>query len=168
MNKDRNDRHRRIKRALQIGGIAITAAGVILSAVGLGSFFFSMSGGGFPSLFFCCFIGFPALAVGTAMLRFAYKREIDTYSKNESVSVFNEAARESQPGVRAIAEAARDGLKESTAGGIGCPACGEKNEADAKFCKNCGAALQKTCPACGTQNDPDAKFCDNCGHPFGG
>jgi membrane protease subunit (stomatin/prohibitin family) len=35
--------------------------------------------------------------------------------------------------------------------------------ADAKFCHECGVALQRTCTSCGATNAADAKFCDDCG-----
>jgi class 3 adenylate cyclase/tetratricopeptide (TPR) repeat protein len=46
---------------------------------------------------------------------------------------------------------------------IVCPACGEENGADRKFCGECGNALARACPACGTANAPTVKFCGECG-----
>ena len=46
---------------------------------------------------------------------------------------------------------------------ISCPACGSANEADRKFCGECGTALAQTCPSCGTPNAPSVKFCGECG-----
>ena len=74
--------------------------------------------------------------------------------------VFNEAAEEAQPAIRAAARAVREANEE---GDVVCPACGAHNDAGAKFCDNCGKPLSRTCPACGALNDADAKFCDNCG-----
>ena len=44
-----------------------------------------------------------------------------------------------------------------------CPNCAVDNRPDAKFCRECGAALAARCPACGAPNDPGQKFCDECG-----
>jgi len=56
-----------------------------------------------------------------------------------------------------------------------CPACGKMNDADAKFCDQCGAKMPDSvaykvdpgetvkCPSCGKMNDTDAKWCDQCG-----
>jgi membrane protease subunit (stomatin/prohibitin family) len=47
-----------------------------------------------------------------------------------------------------------------------CPKCGFQNPQTAKFCSNCGAALQAiglSCPKCGTVNPAGARFCINCG-----
>lgn len=45
-----------------------------------------------------------------------------------------------------------------------CPTCGTDNDANARFCVQCGTRLATGCPVCGTVNQPGAKFCMNCGH----
>jgi len=47
---------------------------------------------------------------------------------------------------------------------IACPSCGTENDANARFCVECGTRLSGGCPVCGTVNPPDAKFCMNCGN----
>jgi membrane protease subunit (stomatin/prohibitin family) len=50
-----------------------------------------------------------------------------------------------------------------------CPKCGFQNLQTARFCSNCGAALQAaglSCPKCGVVNPFGAKFCINCGSPI--
>jgi ribosomal protein L40E len=50
----------------------------------------------------------------------------------------------------------------------GCAACGAPNDADAVFCKKCGARVARVdCGGCGTSNDPDATFCKRCGTTLG-
>ncbi len=44
-----------------------------------------------------------------------------------------------------------------------CPKCGSSNAVTAKFCSECGAALQRHCPECGKPVDPGARFCPECG-----
>ena len=44
-----------------------------------------------------------------------------------------------------------------------CAACKTDNPAGARFCHQCGAALQSLCPACGTELIPNARFCSHCG-----
>jgi len=46
-----------------------------------------------------------------------------------------------------------------------CPACEAPLAANAKFCPECGAQLNKpsNCPNCGVKLGPDAKFCAECG-----
>jgi class 3 adenylate cyclase/tetratricopeptide (TPR) repeat protein len=47
---------------------------------------------------------------------------------------------------------------------INCPACGRENDADQRFCTNCGGSLLQACPTCSATNLPGAKFCGNCGN----
>src|SRR5262245_25744029 len=48
-----------------------------------------------------------------------------------------------------------------------CPRCQHENEARAKFCEECGAALARTCAKCARQLPHTAKFCPECAHPTG-
>ena len=45
-----------------------------------------------------------------------------------------------------------------------CAACGEMNRDGARFCDNCGAALNFVCPQCAAELRPHARFCDHCGY----
>ena len=64
--------------------------------------------------------------------------EAARFVKNETMPVFNEAAEEAQPAIRAAARAVREANEE---GDVVCPACGSHNDAGAKFCDNCGKQL---------------------------
>lgn len=48
-----------------------------------------------------------------------------------------------------------------------CPKCNKENKPNAKFCKHCGAAMQKAgvslCPSCGSELKSGKKFCSKCG-----
>ena len=46
---------------------------------------------------------------------------------------------------------------------IVCPNCKTQNDADSKFCVNCGNMLKIDCPDCGFELAPGSKFCPNCG-----
>ena len=48
-----------------------------------------------------------------------------------------------------------------------CSNCAAENDAGAKFCNECGAALSAGCPSCGATNKPGAKFCNECGGALG-
>ena len=157
---DKKEKHERTKRILKIVGPIVAAAGLILAVVGFVSFFSSFGGDGMPSLFWCAFVGMPVFVIGLGITFTAFRREIATYHKNESAPVINEFAEDIKPAVQSVASAVRE---TAAAQDAICPDCGEKNDADAKFCKNCGAALRKVCPGCGEQNDADAKFCKSCG-----
>lgn len=157
---DKKEKHERTKRILKIVGPIVAAAGLILAVVGFVSFFSSFGGDGMPSLFWCAFVGMPVFVIGLGITFTAFRREIATYHKNESAPVVNEFAEDIKPAVQSVASAVRE---TAAAQDAICPNCGEKNDTDAKFCKNCGAALRKVCPDCGEQNDADAKFCKSCG-----
>lgn len=44
-----------------------------------------------------------------------------------------------------------------------CSRCKSENDAEAKFCDQCGERLDCKCPGCGETNRSNAKFCRNCG-----
>ncbi|HZB77263.1 MAG TPA: adenylate/guanylate cyclase domain-containing protein [Solirubrobacteraceae bacterium] len=46
---------------------------------------------------------------------------------------------------------------------MNCTACGTENPAGARFCMNCGEALERRCPSCDTPAPAEARFCMNCG-----
>lgn len=66
----------------------------------------------------------------------------------------------------------------SRTGSVLCPSCQEKNPADSKFCRECGANLQEqatpeeapveivetVCPACGSAVNDTDHFCTQCGN----
>src|SRR5215471_2445660 len=47
-----------------------------------------------------------------------------------------------------------------------CPACGQENEINAKFCEQCGSPLACVCPHCGSSASSTARFCPQCGRPL--
>ena len=49
-----------------------------------------------------------------------------------------------------------------------CSNCGSANEADQKFCGECGARLAAACQACGASNPPGRRFCGGCGASLAG
>lgn len=157
MNQNESN-HRKVKRIFKILGIILTIIGFAFAITGFASFFIAMNNATTPTLFWCCFVGFPILVVGLWMLMFGFRKEIMQYTKNESVPVFNDAAKQAQPGISAIAEAVREKPESVT-----CPKCGTPCPSDAKFCEQCGATLYSTCPACGEQVSHDALFCKKCG-----
>lgn len=46
-----------------------------------------------------------------------------------------------------------------------CPACGERNREQSRFCSQCGAALLRYCIRCGQQIALDVDLCDHCSSP---
>lgn len=176
LNDDRNidPHHRTLREALRVVGPVLVAAGALLTAVGLISFFSSFGGFAPPRYFWCAFLGLPVLSAGIACCRMGYLGGISRYVAGEIAPVqkdtFNYLADGTQPGVRAIAAAIRDGLAADESSALSCPKCQATNEADARFCSQCGAELprERSCPACSAVNTADARFCDQCGEALRG
>lgn len=158
-NNDKIKQHEKLKFRLKIVGFIMIAAGIALTITGFVDFFKAMANpeNGIPKLFFLLFIGLPMLGVGAGFLVFAFRREIVTYTKNESVPVINEASAEISPAIQNVVKAA------NTENGVRC-VCGTINDADAKFCKACGKPLAKICENCGETNSADSTYCSNCGN----
>lgn len=130
------------------------------------------------------FIGFPLLFAGLVMTMMGYAGKLARYQAAEIVPVqkdtFNYIANGAQEGVKTTGKAVGEGLASGFAAGrmnaaafetetgVRCHKCNFIETSDAKFCSNCGAAMEKSkpCPQCHEINDPDAKFCDNCGGTF--
>jgi len=174
-----NPGHSKVRGVLRLVGPTVALAGLVLTAIGMISFFGAFGGGGFPRYFWCAFLGIPMLGVGLMICQFAYMGKIGRYVAGESAPVakdtFNYMAEGTQEGVEQMAGAFGRGLAggtgsagESQEVSIRCHKCNVVNDADAKFCDGCGAPLvkSKACPRCEELNDPDARFCDGCGHRF--
>ncbi len=165
-----NPKHGSVRQVLRIAGPLAAGVGVLLMAIGVGSFFLSFGGGGPPRFFWCAFLGMPILFVGAVMCMFGFIGALARFQAGEVAPVgkdtFNYLAEGTKGGVQTLATAVGAGLTKGMAGTDGaapCPKCGHSNNADAKFCDECGASISTACPSCGQVNDHDAKFCCNCG-----
>jgi Double zinc ribbon len=165
-----NPKHREIRQVLRIAGPVAAGFGFLLMAIGFGSFFLSFGGFGPPRFFWCAFLGMPILFVGIVMCMFGFLGALARYQAGEVAPVgkdtFNYLAEGTKGGVQTVASAVVAGLTQGTTGTgktVRCPKCGHRDDADAKFCDECGSPLAKACPSCGRVNDRDAKFCANCG-----
>jgi membrane protease subunit (stomatin/prohibitin family) len=113
----------------------------------------------------------PILFVGVVLSKFGFLGAISRYTAGEVAPVgkdtFRYAAHHTRGAVKDLAQAVGEGLQATrgTERVLRCHRCNADTELPAKFCRECGAALEKTraCAACGELNDPDASFCDNCG-----
>jgi ribosomal protein L40E len=167
--------HSSVRDTLRIVGPIVALAGLGFMIVGLVDFFSAFGGDGPPRLFWCFFVGIPLLGVGGAMTQFAFMGKVARYIAQESAPVakdtFNYMAEGTKDGIRTVAGAIGQGLREGGPGGgsqttVRCHKCNALLPAEAKFCSQCGQAVGKTrpCPQCHELNDPDARFCDNCGY----
>jgi len=164
-----NPGHDGLRRKLRVVGPAVFVVGLVFSLIGFVSFFMAFSSMGPPRYFWCIFLGFPLMIVGSAISKFAYIGAVSRYVAGETAPVakdtFNYMASGTKDGVRDITSAIAQGLAGDS---IKCNSCGDSNDMNAKFCDNCGQPFRapKICDQCSTENQPDAKFCDDCGNKF--
>jgi len=161
-----------IRNTLRAIGPFVLGAGVIMVAIGFISFFAAFGSFGPPRYFWCAFVGMPLIAIGASLSRLGYMGAVGRYVAGEVAPVakdtINYMAEGSTETIRHVSEAISEGLSKGRAPAllVRCHKCNTENQAQAKFCNSCGAALLKSkpCNQCGELNDPDARFCDNCGH----
>lgn len=165
-----NPAHRTQRTGLRAIGAVLAIGGGILAAIGLVSFFSAFGGGGTPSLFWCAFLGLPMLGIGLQLLRAGYIGTIARYVAGETAPVAADTldylADEAAPAVQSVAASLRAGLQTPTGAACRpCRQCQHGNDADARFCEQCGTPLQQPqrCPKCRAENQADARFCDACG-----
>jgi predicted nucleic acid-binding Zn ribbon protein len=159
---------------LRIIGPIVLLIGVICGIVAVGSFARSFGTMETPTLFIVCGPGILLIPLGLFLTSVGFMGALARYQAGEVAPVakdtFNYMADGTKEGVTTLARAVGEGLGAGLAPGVAterrtCPACGNANDADARFCDGCGAALVKDqpCPDCGEPNDADAQFCDRCG-----
>jgi ribosomal protein L40E len=136
---------------LRVGGAVALGVGIILSAIAMLDFFAAFNSFEQPKNFWLAFIGLPLMAIGATALKAGYLGPASRYVAGELTPTVRDAL---------------GALGVGTTAPV-CPSCGASNAADAKFCDDCGTALQRTCASCGASNAADAKFCDDCGTALG-
>ncbi len=166
--------HNRIRRKLRIFGPILLGVGVLITAIAFGSFALSFIFSIPPFGLLLAFIGMPLTFVGAVCCMYGYMGKFARYTAQETVPVakdtFNYLADGTEEGVRTVASAIGRGLREGMSHNGAesesrCSQCGSSHDNDAKFCDDCGAAIEqeRSCPKCDKANDGDARFCDNCG-----
>ena len=143
----KNTPHNRTKNILKIIGIALLLIGFTCMIVGFVDFFNAFTNMERPKLFWCLFIGLPLMGIGSGFSIFAFRREITTYTKQETLPVVEDT-------VSTLSNAIN---------GQRC-ACGQMNEATSNFCSACGQPLKKTCPTCGKEISTHDVYCSGCGN----
>lgn len=140
--------HNSTRTALRLLGPLLALAGITLIIIGTASLF--MSAGTFeePHFFWCAFVGMPILFVGAVLSGFGYMGVVARYQAAEMTSItrdtFNTLAQGTRQGMRDVAAAVRIGLDPAgtPSGAVACSRCRERNVADARFCRRCGAKLR--------------------------
>ena len=160
---------------LRVVGPIVLIIGVLL--VGSGAYEI-VAGDPFENeglMFIRMFGGMPMIFVGMVLTGLGYGGAVARYQANEiapvgrdTVNYLVDGTKDSmQDAALAIAGGLREGItgQTKTDNEIACAKCGHGNDADAKFCDDCGTPIRASlaCLACETENDVSAKFCDNCG-----
>jgi hypothetical protein len=82
---------------------------------------------------------------GGVMSQFGYIGSVARFMASQGAPVaadtFNYMADETRDGVKTMAGAVGEGLREGMREGKACPKCAMKNDPDARFCKGCGAVI---------------------------
>ncbi len=116
-NKLQSPQHATVRTVLRVVGPIVAGLGLVLTVIGLASFFSSFGSFEPPRYFWCAFLGLPLLALGIALCKFGYLGAIARYMMGESAPVVKDTANYIgegiQPGVKAIARAAADGVLEA-------------------------------------------------------
>ena len=150
-----NKSHKRTKMILRAVGLVLLVGGITLTIIGFMHF------GDFDNnLFMLTMAGLPCTGVGIGLTVFSFSQEISRYTKNEQVPVLNELAQDISPAIQTYAASVKEGFTSEPK--TVCE-CGASNDSNAKFCSNCGKALQKACVSCGKQLTMQDKFCPECG-----
>lgn len=136
--------HSSTRRLLRTLGPILAGIGLLLSIVGMVDFFSSFGSFEPPHYFWCVILGLPVLFLGIVMCQVAFLGTVARYVSAEAAPVqkdtFNYLAEGTKAGVKTVAQAVGEGLAAAN-GVVHCPKCNQGNDADAKFCKDCGASL---------------------------
>lgn len=110
-----------------------------------------------PGYLLLLLAGFPILAIGATVLRFAYIGPASSYLANEL-----------RPAVRTVAGELRQSGESPAL--MACLACGVSNPAGSNFCGTCGTSLAsgEVCATCGASRMVTARYCVRCGEEFRG
>ena len=130
---------------LRVAGPVAIVIGLVLTIVGMGSFFSAFGSAEMPSNFWMAFIGLPLIVIGATMTGIGYLGAATRYVAGQVTPTIRDTL-----GALGVTAAAA------------CPSCGATNDADARFCDSCGKPLSVQCDSCGATNDADARFCDGC------
>jgi hypothetical protein len=121
MNKSELElpRQAQVRTVLRRSGLSLLAIGLLLTIVGVASFFMAFGGSDFPRFFWCAFVGIPLIFLGSAMSMFGFAGSMQRYVVGEVAPVAKDALNymgtNTQPGVRAVASAITSGVLDAQA-----------------------------------------------------
>lgn len=167
--------HIKARESLRVAGVVVAGFGVVVFLVGLSGFVSALTHANDlthkPNILriFLMFPGLLMIGVGGQMCLLGWAGSIAKYGVREgvpaSVEGVNRVALGAAQGVRAVAGAVAAGLQQGV--GVPCGACGETQDADARFCDACGKPMRPGCGSCGAAGRAGDRFCARCGSALG-
>jgi hypothetical protein len=129
-------------KVLRRVGPAILLVGLIFAITAVVNLF---TADGRPTLFWMGFVGLPLMFVGGVMCQFGFMGSVARYVASQGAPVaadtFNYMADETRDGVKTVASAVAEGVRDGMRGEKVCAKCGIRNDHDSRFCKGCGVAI---------------------------
>ena len=118
MNEDKLQLQKQptIRKTLRYLGLLILTIGILLTLIGMISFFSAFGSFEPPHYTWCLFLGMPLIFIGGVMTMFGYMGAFTRYVAGESApvakDVVNYMGENTQPGVKAFTKAVTQGIKE--------------------------------------------------------
>ena len=101
----------KIRQILRLAGPTILVMGMVLTGIGLGSFFSSFGSFELPRYFWCAFLGLPLLFLGSVTTYMGFMGDIQRSLLGESIPVMRDLARESAPVIAEVANTVAEGAQ---------------------------------------------------------
>ena len=131
---------------LRIVGIACMGIALVLIGIAVADFFRAFNANDSnvaPTKFWMFFAALPFFAVGTACLNAGFMGAAARYAAGETMPVAKDSAAylTDGEGLLGVGRTVDDEPAAPTATGPFCRSCGQRNDAEARFCDRCGQSL---------------------------
>ncbi len=169
----------RTQSVLRLFGTLMMGLGVILTGIGMVSYFSSRNKFQPPSNLWGVMVGLPLIGIGASLTNLGQHDEILRNLTEEVSPVRRESVKamsqDTGYGVVTMAQSVGRGMNSATNGDglfasvtLLCKRCDASNPTDARFCNQCGTSLlNQNCPECGAIITPTSRFCNQCGKLVG-
>lgn len=130
-----------LRTTLRVVGVVLLVVGLVFLAIGLADFFGSMDSFDGPHRFWMVFVGVLLLGPAGWCLQAGFLGAASRYVVGETTPVIKDSAAylTDGEGILGVGRTVDDAQEPAT--GPFCSTCGTRNDADARFCDSCGAAL---------------------------
>lgn len=135
------------RTAFRIGGLVLVVVGVLTLGWGMANVFGHDGYDAPDGKYIAAFVGgLPIIGVGLMLLQAGYLGAAARYTAGETMPVVKDSASflsdgEGVLGVGRTVDDQRTPAAAAAAAGPYCRSCGQRNDADARFCDGCGTSL---------------------------